>query len=540
MATLSYKDSAGADRQYALTHRAAIGRHPAQDIQLLDRVVSKEHAIVEFREGAFWVFDAGSRNGTYLNGKKVPGRTRLSEGDEITIGSTTLTFEAKGPGGWLDRITVQPEVESAIRTRVSTHDALGFLPEESISDLETLRADYEKLRIANELNSALSLEYDLSRLLHKILDRAFAIFRCDRGVILIQEGRSSDFVPRAARRRSGDSLDDIRISETILREVIDNHESILSSDAMVDSRFSGSKSIIMEGIRSTMSVPLLYKDKLLGVIHLDSQVATGAFSEKDLHLLSGFARQAATAIEHAHLVERLRNEALSREKLGRVLPPALVEEVLEGRIDIRKGGDLKRATVMFADIRGFTPMSERIPPQDIVAMLNEYFEIMVEIIFQRGGTLDKFVGDEIMAIWGAPFSRADDAQQAVTAAIEMQQALTEFNDTRRTEGLDPIHIGIGLNTGDLVAGYMGSSRSLSYTVIGDVVNTASRVTSMARAGMTLITRDTLQQCSSAIQVEQMPPARLKGKQKPVDIFRVLGAEAPLPSGPVRTDVDGEH
>ena len=410
--------------------------------------------------------------------------------------------------------------------------SLYHLPESIVDDLETLRADYEKLRIANELNQALSLEYDLSRLLHKILDRAFAIFRCDRGVILIQEGPISDFVPKAARRRTGDTMDDIRISETILREVIDNHQSILSSDAMVDSRFVGSKSIIMEGIRSTMSVPLLYQNKLLGVIHLDSQVATGAFSEKDLHLLSGFARQAATAIEHAHLVDRLRTEALNRDKLGRLLPPALVEEVLEGRIDIRKGGDLKRATVLFADIRGFTTMAEQIPPQEIVNILNEYFEIMVEIVFQRGGTLDKFVGDEIMAIWGAPFSRPDDPQQAVAAAVDMQQALAEFNDTRRNEGLDPIHVGIGLNTGDLIAGYMGSSRSLDYTVIGDVVNTASRVTSMARAGVTLITRDTLECCGNTVVVEPMPPARLKGKQKAVDLFRVLSATVPMPIGPV--------
>ena len=532
MATLSYTDSSGELRQHSLTHRAAIGRHPAQDIQLLDRVVSKEHAVIEFRDGAYWALDSGSRNGTYLNGHQIEGGKQLKNGDEITIGSTTLTFEAQGPNTWLERITVQPEVESAIRTRVSTQDALGFLPEAAVQDLETLRSDYEKLRIAQELTQALSMEYDLGRLLHKILDRAFAIFRCDRGVILIQEGGDQNYQPRAARRRSGDSNESIRISETILREVIDKHQAILSSDAMMDSRFVGSKSIIMEGIRSTMSVPLLYQDKLLGIIHLDSQMAAGAFSEKDLHLLSGFARQAAVSIEHAHLIQRVRNEALNREKLGRLLSPALVEQVLEGEIDIRKGGDLKTATVLFADIRGFTSMSERIPPQDIVTMLNEYFEIMVEIVFKRGGTLDKFIGDEIMALWGAPFSHEDDALQAVTAALEMQSALVEFNDTRKNEGLDPIHIGIGLSTGSLVAGYMGSSRSMSYTAIGDVVNTAARVCSQAREGMIVITRDSWTACGNAIQVEAMPPAKLKGKQKSVELFRVAGLTVNTPSGPV--------
>ena len=494
--------------------------------------MSKEHAVIEFRDGVYWALDSGSRNGTYLNGHQIEDAKKLKNGDEITIGSTTLTFESQGPNTWLERITVQPEVESAIRTRVSTQDALGFLPEAAVQDLETLRSDYEKLRIAQELTQALSMEYDLDRLLHKILDRAFAIFRCDRGVILIQEGADRDYRPRAARRRSGDSMESIRISETILREVIDKHQSILSSDAMMDSRFVGSKSIIMEGIRSTMSVPLLYQEKLLGIIHLDSQVAAGAFSEKDLHLLSGFARQAAVSIEHAHLIQRVRNEALNREKLGRLLSPALVEQVLEGQMDIRKGGDLKMATVLFADIRGFTSMSERIPPQEIVTMLNEYFEIMVEIVFKRGGTLDKFIGDEIMALWGAPFSHEDDALQAVTAAIEMQSALVEFNDTRRNEGLDPIHIGIGLSTGSLVAGYMGSSRSMSYTAIGDVVNTAARVCSQAREGMILITKDSWLACGNALQVEAMPPAKLKGKQKSVELFRVAGLTVNAPSGPV--------
>ena len=522
MATLEYTDQAGEQRHHSLTHRAAIGRHPAQDIQVLDRVVSKEHAIVEFRDGYYWVFDAGSRNGTYLNGNMVKTATKLKDGDVVQVGSVKLTFDKRDAAGILERVTVQPEVESAIRTRVSTADAFGFLPEGAVTDVESLRQDYEKLRIANELSQALSLEYDLARLLHKILDRAFAIFRCDRGVILVQNPADGVFRPRAARRRSGDSSEDIRISETIMREVIDGHQGILSSDAMLDSRFAGSKSIIMEGIRSTMSVPLLYQDKLLGIIHLDSQIATGAFSEKDLHLLSGFARQAAIAIEHATLVEQLKREALTREKLGRLLPPVMVEEVLSGKMDFRKGGDPKRATVLFADIRGFTQMSERFPPQEIVTMLNEYFEIMVDIIFRRGGTLDKFIGDEIMAIWGAPFSRPEDARGALGAAIEMQQAITEFNETRRNEGLDPIYIGVGLNTGDLVAGYMGSSRSLSYTVIGDVVNTASRVCSQAREGMVLITGETLKDAGPGIQYDAMPPVELKGKKKAVELFRVTG------------------
>ena len=173
-------------------------------------------------------------------------------------------------------------------------------------------------------------------------------------------------------------------------------------------------------------------------------------------------------------------------------------------------------------------MSENMVASEVLQMLNEYFEIMVEVIFRRGGTLDKFIGDEIMAIWGAPFSRPDDVAQAVATAVEMQQALVEYNETRSEEGLPPIYTGIGLNTGELVAGYMGSTRSMSYTVVGDVVNTASRVTSLAGPGDVVITADTLGPIKDLVEVEALPPTKVKGKREPIEIFKVVGLTREVP------------
>lgn len=524
MANLSYTDLSGSPCCYTLAQKVAIGRHPAQDIQLLDRVVSKEHAVIEKQGDIYFVMDTGSRNGTFVNGTQLVQSHQLTDGDEITVGSTSFIYTESDPSqSVVERVTFHEELDSAIRTRFRTGKLLGgFVPESQIDDVEILRVDYEKLRIANELSYALSLEFDRDRLLHKILDRAFSIFKCDRGVILLRNEATGDYVPTAARLRENESsAENIRISETILLEVIDGRQAILSSDAMLDSRFAGSHSIIMEGIRSTMCVPLLYEDRLLGIIHLDSLIQSNAFSEKDLHLLSGFARQAAIALEHANLVNQIRHEALVREQLGRLLPPHLVEEVVEGRMDISKGGSEAKVTVLFADIRGFTSMAEQIPPQEIVTVLNEYFEIMVDIIFKFGGTLDKFVGDELMAIWGAPFEGEDDSKNAVQAAIEMQGALDEFNDTRRMEGLAPIHIGIGLNTGEAVAGYMGSTRSMSYTVVGDMVNTASRICSLAGPGQTVISGATLRDVHQPPKVKALPPTMVKGKREPIEIHLVL-------------------
>src|SRR5690606_13252914 len=179
---------------------------------------------------------------------------------------------------------------------------------------------------------------------------------------------------------------------------------------------------------------------------------------------------------------KLEREAITRERFQRLLSPQIAQQVLEGKVEIKKGGEARQTTVLFSDIRGFTSMSESESPQLIVDMLNEYFELMVEVIFKYEGTLDKFVGDEIMALFGAPVGHPDDATRAVRTAIEMMAVLGELNQLRMGRGEPEIKIGIGINTGEVVAGYLGSSKALEYTVIGDTVNTGARLCSLAKAG----------------------------------------------------------
>lgn len=536
MPRIRYTDANGNVREKVFSGRLRLGRHPSQDIQILDRVVSKEHAVIEAREDGVYVWDAGSRNGTQRNGRTIDGTERLDDGDEIRIGSTTLTLigeavpEATAPesnksDGGKTRVTILDDaMGSAIRKRLRETGNHHFLSAELIDDMEQLRRDYEKLRIANELNRAVALEFDLDRLLNRILEKAFEMFAADRGVILLLDGNSGELVPAATRARFEQMAagGHIRISRTILREVIDEKTAVLSSDAQMDSRFGGAHSIIMAGIRSTMSVPLMYRERLLGVIHLDSQLAAGAFTEKDLGLLTGFASQAANAIEHSRLVERTKNEALAREQLGRLLPQHLVDDVMEGRIDVKRGGDTREATVLFADIRGFTAMSERYDAQAIVGMLNSYFEVMVDVIFRYGGTLDKFVGDEIMALFGAPVSHPDDPYRAVKTALEMKDVLEQFNRERRAAGMQEVAIGIGINTGLCVAGYLGSSKALEYTVIGDTVNTGARICSIAKASEIIISENTYTLVKDYFEVVELPPTQVKGKSQALKIFNVVG------------------
>ncbi len=526
MARLIYIDARGTQQKHSLGALTTLGRHPDQHIQILDRVVSKEHAVIKRdMAGVYWIVDGGSRNGSYVNDRRISEPSPLSDSDSIKIGSTTLQFRA-------DSSTVQPNLrqrvtilsdslDSVVCSRIAPKLEASFQPASLISDVITLREDYERLRIAHELSQSIGVETDLGVLLDKILEKAFEIFPADHGVILLRVEDSDSLVPMVVRSRDPNATaSDVRISSTILNEVFEEKQAVLSSDAMMDSRFSGAHSIIMGNIRSTMSVPLLHEDTILGVIHLDSKIARGAFTDKDLEILSGFARQAAVLIEHQRLLKKMESEIVVREKLHRLLSPQLVEEVVSGRLELKKGGETRQATVMFADIRNFTSFSERTTPQAMVTLLNEYFELMVDVIFKYEGTLDKFIGDEIMAVWGAPIGHPDDTQRAVRCAIEMQSTLHAFNLHR--EPGETLEIGIGLNSGELIAGYMGSTKSMNYTVMGDTVNTASRICSAAGPGELVIGQNTFAQVQNLIEAVKLPPTHLKGKVDHVDLYKVTG------------------
>ena len=507
-----------------------IGRHPDQNVQILDRVVSKEHALVTYADAAYWLQDMGSRNGTFVNGTRITGRTRLKDGDTVTMGATQIRFvsgnKTMASGLGADQVTINANsfTQTAIRSRLEAASEADrkFLPAHQVTNDQALRNDYEKLRISFELNQAIGTELKAEPLLQKILDKAFEFTTADRGVILLM---NEDSVPEpaAAKFRSSGALSQFEVSQTILNEVITHRHAVLSSDASIDSRFGGSQSIMMQGIRSTMCVPLVFGENLLGMIHLDSQIATGVFTEKDLQVLSVFAQQAAMQLSNARLAQRAEHEAIARDNLSRLLSPNLVEEVVAGRIDmdIGKGGELHDATVVYTDIRGFTAMSEKLAPRAVVSMLNEYFEIMVDIIFQYEGTLDKFVGDAIMAIWGAPVAQDDHAERAVRAVLDMMKALERFNRFREANRDYPLPTGVGINTGEVVAGYVGSSRTMSYTVIGDTVNTAARLCSHAGPGEVLISDPVKKRLEGKLTLEDRPAASLKGKAKPVPIYRVL-------------------
>ena len=270
-----------------------------------------------------------------------------------------------------------------------------------------------------------------------------------------------------------------------------------------------------------MAVPLMHKNLLLGIMVLDSQISTNAFGEKDLQLFNNIANSAALFIENATLAKQSERDAIARERFQRLLSPQVAALVMSGKVEVRQGGDPRETTMFFSDIRGFTSMSEGMRAEDIVSMLNEYFELMVEIIFHYEGTLDKFVGDEIMALFGAPVGHPDDAIRAVRSALDQIEALRKFNSQRVSDGKRGFEIGIGINTGDVVAGYLGSSKAMQYTVIGAPVNLAARLCSQAKGMQVIISEPTWLRVREHFEVRELEPVTPKGIGHPVRIFEVL-------------------
>ena len=499
-----------------------IGRHPNNSIQILDRIVSKQHAII-YKEGdTFIIKDLKSLNGTYINGIKIT-ETTLQNGDGIVLGTTKIRFYKELPESIAKpKVTVfQKEAESFIREKIAVKPE-EFAPAAKITDIELLRRDYERLRIVYNFQKHIGLELNLDKLLDKILEAAFQFLPADRGIIMLFDEKGQ-LAPRAVKTKFR-KTENIIISNTIVNAVLKEKAGILSSDAIMDSRFRGSKSIIMQVIRSSMAVPIIHSGEVLGIIILDTQIATNAFDEKDLHILTNIANQAAIFIENIRLARKLEDEAVTRENLQRMLSPNLAEQVISGKLEVKKGGESRFATVLFADIRGFTSMSEKVTAQEVVDVLNEYFELMVDIVFAHEGTLDKFIGDAIMAIWGAPIYHPDNAIRAVRSAVNMQIMIKEFNLTRIQEGKEPIQIGVGLNTGELVAGYIGSTKTLQYSVIGDTVNVASRLCSIAKPGQIIISDATYRLVKDHFEIVPLPPATIKGKREPIKIYNVVTSD----------------
>ena len=324
---------------------------------------------------------------------------------------------------------------------------------------------------------------------------------------------------RHAQAKDG-SPEDVTVSRSILQEVTSRRRGVLSADAGQDARFEGAKSVMATGMRSTMCVPMIHSGEMLGAIHCDTKMLTGVFTDADLSLFTTIASQAAVAVRNTMLLQRLQQETSTRVQFQRFFSPGVVKQIVGGNMRVNQRGEMRDITLYFLDIRGFTRMSEGMDPKDVVSLLNAFYSRMVPILFEHDGTLDKYVGDELMALFGTPQELPDAPYSAVACALAMRDELARFNEEQAEAGRPTLKMGIGIHSGPALCGIIGSPQTRQYTAMGDTVNTAARLCSIAKPDEILISRTTYDAVKDRVEVETLPPTEVKGKSKPLEVFDV--------------------
>jgi adenylate cyclase len=295
---------------------------------------------------------------------------------------------------------------------------------------------------------------------------------------------------------------------------------MLARDAVYDSRLDASTSVQSMNVRSFMCAPLWNRDEVIGVLYCDNP-RSRIFHEDDLELFAALCNYAAVAIEQARLTAQLTEETRRRERLQRYHSPGVTNKILHGSAD-EDGlvAQTRHVSVMFCDIVGFTTLTQHMTPDAVGAMLNEFFERMTDVIFDHDGTLDKFIGDAILAVFGAPLDQPDHASRAVAAALAMRHALAGFNAEHPER---PIRMRIAINSGHALTGDIGSPRRREFTVLGDVVNTASRIeSSVSQPDQIVISRFTKDLLEPGFDVRQLQSVTLRGRDSALEVFEVLG------------------
>jgi adenylate cyclase len=508
-----------------------VGRGVATDIAIYDPTISRRHAELTARGDVVEVRDLGSSNGTWINGSRIAAG-RLLANDSVTFGKVTCKIREVRSAGAEPLPPPEPAAPSGTIVRqlvVSGGSAAGITSRDGPLNRGQLRVaaataeerQAKKLSLLLEVARKLTAELEIDRLLRAVVDMTFQVMEVDRVTILLRHETTGELVPTISKSRLGDTQVQ-PVPRSIVDKVVEERVAVVSHNAPADARFKG-RSIVTQSVRSAMCSPLLdARDQILGLLYVDNLSAPGSFSDEDLQFLVAFSGLAALGIKNSRFAEQGRRDALVRSNFERYFAPNVAADIAQQDGAIRLGGERRPITVLFSDIRGFTAMAESMGPDAVARFLSEYLSEMVEVIFEHGGTLDKFIGDAVMALWGAPIAHSNDPDRALEAAVAMQKAIEELNRGWAASGRPEIGVGMGISHGEVFAGNIGSHRRLEYTVLGDAVNVAARLCAEAGPGEILVSEALLHVVREHVDYEYLPELGLKGKTQVVQVYRVRG------------------
>jgi len=519
MLELVYEDG-DVTRRVPVKEGMTLGRSSDNDVVLRDFSVSRHHAKVESGDGGFQIVDMGSTNGVKINESFVASGT-LAAGDQVTIGNFTLLVQAS------DSDPRELSAATYLRPLSEFNQDYGLEGEPSAEVSRGAGARERVFEILAQVAKTLIQVADLEPVLDMVMEMVFEHLLVDRAfIVLFDEQDTPRLEVYRTRESSEGDTPEVPISRTILDMVSGQKVAILTHDAQSDQRFEAGKSIRIHQIRSAMCAPLWLRERVIGVIYVDSPLHVGSFSASDLDLLTALANYAAVAIERARLNEKIRSEKLVRDRLERYHSPAVIEAVLAHPEHEQAPVTVRETSILFADIVEFTSRCESLPPEEVAAFLNQFFSLAADAIFEFGGTLDKFIGDEVMAFFGAPLPQEDHAERAVRTGLSLMERLRRWNSERVDQGLDEVMVRTAIHSGPVVVGDFGSETRVDYTVLGNTVNVAARVEEYAaEPGHVVISETTHDAVADLFITEHLGNIQMKGLSRKVAVYKVLGEQA---------------
>ncbi len=535
--TIIKPDGRKRDQQFE-SETTVLGRNEDCELRLVDGLVSRRHCIILQEGKRFIVKDLKSRNGTWINGRRINNRKEVRNGDVIQVGGFRILFNFELPPGvllddWLNKnISSEEEFAGPTRETDSPIEPLGMISSYLSEATGHFRQAPTRIRRERIYRNLLTLyriieelvipDRDLDDILEYMVEEIFEIFNPSQCTILLVEGAKN---PYPAKQKSAHGDENLRpVSSTIQRRTLEDQASILTDDAAHDPSFNEIDSVIIDDIRSVMAAPICSGEQTLGMIYVDKVGEEGGYENEDLDLLTSMGHQAALAIQRSKLTERIRQEAIKnavmRQALGRFHSPPVVDLILEGAADL----EVKEttATVMFCDIVHFTEICEKTSPSQLQELLNLFFKTVNDVVFEEQGTLDKYMGDGALSIFGAPLPQEDSSIRAIRAALKIRDLLSEAQKNRPEEL--KFQVRYGVNTGKAIAGNFGSDQRMDYTVLGHAVNIASRICEAAAPDQILVGSSTYKDLkkSCLFKIREIGAKQFKGIKDKESLYEIRG------------------
>ena len=512
---------------------ARLGRDPSNDIVIdaPDRSVSRFHARLDFDGRAWQIVDTKSTNGVRVNGELIErGQAHvLTDGDRLLLGdvdvelvreeSALLFTDEKDPGQKSQRFTAVTRMQdlAALIERPAAAAAASAATDGPIERAK------RALTVVTALGQRIAAVTPVDDIIDAIIDLVFEATPAERAALLLWDEDIARLVPKRTRTREGGAAATMSVSQSLVREAFENKAVI-----QMDPTLKPSESMYQLSLRSAIAVPLLGQKRTVGVIYADTSLLTGAFDPFGISLLSALASHTAIALEQTRLARKARQEERWREQLEKYLPRGVVDRMLASG-DSSPGFSMKaeemEATVLFCDMAGFTSRTEDMEPHAVLVLLNRCFSRMTEVVQEQGGTLDKYIGDCLMVVFGAPIAQPDHARRAARAALGLRDAIHSIN---AEVGNLALSFRIGMHSGKVIAGDVGHVARRNWTVLGNTVNLASRMeSSVAQPGQIVLTGDTRAGLGDEFELRPIeilkPP---KGIKRGFEAFELLG---PRPS-----------